>query len=168
MGRRKGNDLERFWSKVDRSGGPDACWTWTGARVRGYGQFGLTRGFQVRAHRHSFMLANGDIPDGMCILHACNNPACVNPAHLSVGTQLENMQYAGQCGRTRNKPLAPEVVIEIKGLINVGWRNREIAAELAVSKQIVSNIRHGHRHQEAQLTKRATPHPAKDFVSPVN
>lgn len=91
--------VDRFWSKVDRSGGPEACWPFTGSInvQHGYGQFRL--GKQVaRAHRVAVVLGDPprEIPAGMYVLHSCDNPRCCNPAHLRVGTQSENNkdQYA--------------------------------------------------------------------------
>ncbi len=94
---------ERFWSKVDRSGD---CWLWTGARhARGYGavMVGSRRDGTRRmtyAHRISYELTNGPIPSGMLVRHACDNPPCVNPAHLLAGTQTDNMRDAAERGRT--------------------------------------------------------------------
>jgi len=82
----------RFWTKVDRSGGPDACWPWMAARNRsGYGVFQI-EGRQESAPRVAWALTNGPIPDGLWIRHTCDNPPCANPAHLLPGTHLDNMR----------------------------------------------------------------------------
>lgn len=82
---------ERFWSKVDRANGPDACWTWTAKRnPGGYGRFWIDGG-ETAAHRVSHTLVIGPIPAGHVVHHECNVPACVNPAHLRAVTQRENV-----------------------------------------------------------------------------
>lgn len=91
-----GDDVARFWSKVDRSAGPDACWLWMGARrPQGYGLF-WHRTRMVSAHRYSYELEHGPIPEGLYIDHVhargCRSTSCVNPAHLEVVTFEENMR----------------------------------------------------------------------------
>jgi hypothetical protein len=86
----------RFDTKVDRSSGASACWPWTGARKNGWGGYGLimagAKGAGVlRAHRVAWVLANERaIPEGMVVLHTCDNPVCCNPTHLRLGTQSDN------------------------------------------------------------------------------
>lgn len=74
---------ERFWSKVDMSGGPTACWPYTGCcdLPGGYGQVRVG-GHLEKAHRVAFTLATGEIAPGEMVLHSCDNPPCCNPSHL--------------------------------------------------------------------------------------
>lgn len=92
---------ERFWAKVTKTAG---CWLWTGCVVRRYGQFGVSPGVSARAHRFSYELAYGPIPEGMFVCHKCDTPLCVNPTHLFLGTNSDNQLDAVQKGlhhRTR-------------------------------------------------------------------
>jgi hypothetical protein len=94
---------ERFWSKVDRTGGPRACWPWSGGVDEdGYGKFQvpLPGGGQrhVRAHRFALDPTNGPRPE--LVLHSCDNPPCCNPTHLSWDDQLANRQDCAAKGRT--------------------------------------------------------------------
>jgi hypothetical protein len=93
--------LARFWGKVDVRGEKD-CWEWTGPRLQsgGYGYIRI-RGVTWRAHRYSYQLVNGDLRDDMFIMHACDNPPCVNPNHLSQGTPLDNNRDMWAKGRAR-------------------------------------------------------------------
>ncbi len=78
----------RFWSKVEKT---DGCWNWTGTTNRGYGQFNINGGNRIYAHRFSYELTNGPIPERLTIDHLCRNPSCVNPEHLEVVTMRENL-----------------------------------------------------------------------------
>ena len=88
---------DRFWRKVDKSG---ECWLWQGATYcrMHYGCLGIG-GRTTRAHRFSWELHNGPIPDGLCVLHRCDVPRCVNPDHLFLGTKLDNMKDRTAKGR---------------------------------------------------------------------
>lgn len=90
--------VDRFWARVDKSG---ECWVWTGAALpAGYGRWkGAHR--LVYAHRFSWELANGPIPDGMLVCHRCDNPPCVRPDHLFLGTPTDNIRDMNAKGRGR-------------------------------------------------------------------
>lgn len=103
---------ERFWPNVDVS---DGCWNWTGTKMgNGYGAIPKCKGGRVTgAHRFSWYIHNGEWPPkGMVVMHSCDNPSCVRPDHLSIGTQSENIK---QCvDRGRHKPFRPEKKEECK------------------------------------------------------
>ncbi len=92
----------RFWSNVTK--GPD-CWVWTGYRAKfGYGQMkiGGRVGSVIYAHRLSWAIHNGEIPAGLSVCHRCDNPPCVNPAHLFLGDQAANNRDMFSKGRNTN------------------------------------------------------------------
>jgi len=97
--RRRGKSLlDRFWAKVDVRG-PNECWSWLGATARGYGRINTNR-FVMSAPQLSWELENSKpFPVGMDSAHSCNNPACVNPAHIEPQTRKKNIQYAADLGR---------------------------------------------------------------------
>ena len=99
MGTKK-TEEQRFWEKVQKT---DSCWLWTGSkRNKGYGAFVFVRNGEVvqgRAHRYSYELLNGEIPDGLFVLHHCDVPACVNPDHLFLGTNKDNVDDMVKKGR---------------------------------------------------------------------
>jgi hypothetical protein len=91
----------RFWAKVGMQP-KDRCWLWRGRRAKryGYGELHSRRGRPpLKAHRVSYELHNGLIAPGLVVLHSCDNTACVNPAHLSLGTQLDNIADTVAKGR---------------------------------------------------------------------
>lgn len=93
--------IERFWANVQRT--PDGCWPWMGEITnKGYGSLSIysnDRRHRVLAHRLSVVIATGADIDGRVVMHTCDNPPCVNPDHLRVGTQADNMRDALSKGR---------------------------------------------------------------------
>lgn len=89
----------RFWAKVLKL--DSGCWEWQAARLNGYGVFHPRHGQTCGAHRFSFELENGAIPNGLHVLHKCDNPPCVNPTHLFLGTQQDNNADCRKKGRFR-------------------------------------------------------------------
>lgn len=125
-------DHDRFWSKVDKSAGPDACWPWI-ARVgeRGYGQF-RNKGHMVLSHRIACASKHGPLGT-LQALHSCDNPPCCNPDHTFPGTQTTNVQDCISKGRhaTGSKngfaTLTEDSVLEIRRLRGKGMTYRDIA-----------------------------------------
>ncbi|MGW2594822.1 helix-turn-helix domain-containing protein [Streptomyces sp. NPDC001515] len=140
---------ERFWSKVDRRG-PDECWLWTGAlNEHGYGVMRPNtqrrNGPTVKAHRASLQLAGVEI-EGLYVLHACDNPPCVNPNHLSAGTAADNAadmvgkgRQARGTGRRTSK-LTEAQIPEIRARAAAGEMQKVLAAEYGVSHPTISRV----------------------------
>ncbi len=105
MQKRRTNVIERFVEKYITDPVTD-CWIWTaGKNNAGYGQFWPdARCSPMYAHRFAWVLHFGPIPDKLNILHNCDNPSCVNPNHLTMGTQVENMRHMVDTGRYKNTP----------------------------------------------------------------
>jgi hypothetical protein len=120
----------RFWGKVDKSLGPNACWIWMGAITsHGYGCVQFTRGKVVGAHKVAYQLTKGEVPAGMEIMHSCDSPPCVNPAHLSIGTRQDNVNDKVAKGRQNVTPWAEHrkltaddvrTIRSLKGVIRSG------------------------------------------------
>ena len=148
----------RFWAKVNKSGttpshylhlGP--CWVWVGCvEADGYGRVHVG-GKGVLAHRQSWLMSRGTIPDGLCVLHHCDNPPCVNPDHLFLGTPGDNAADRAAKGRNgaTGAPgerhgfanLTDDAVRTIRADCASGLQtHREIAARFGVSRSVVSTI----------------------------
>lgn len=141
--------VDRFMLKVKKT---DSCWLWTANKNKiGYGYFWMkVANRQLLAHRVSYELFVGSIPCGLLVCHKCDNPSCVNPNHLFIGTHLDNMNdmfnknrqstcksRAGiQNGRAR---LSEDDVIQIRIIKNL--KNIEIAAKFGVSPVTIEQIK---------------------------
>lgn len=134
---------DRFWSKVDKCG-EDECWEWTGFRLpSGYGRLWNTAGKPVLyPHRLSYEIHIGEIDDGYHVCHHCDNPACVNPSHLFVGTATDNARDRAKKGRNGSK-LTPSQARKIRQRIEAGDALEDIAESFGVVYQTVYNIKRG-------------------------
>lgn len=133
-------NIDEFWAKVDKTGD---CWIWTKARTpKGYGAYKDNQA----AHRIAWQLANNrSIPPGMHVLHSCDNPPCVNPAHLRLGTQLDNSRDMVERGRSyKMRKLSAEQRAEIRakysGSAFIPW---SVAQSYGVSPGTIRKIADG-------------------------
>lgn len=118
----------------------NGCWEWTASRdTGGYGAFGID-GKLKRAHRVAFELTKGAIPDGFCVLHRCDNPGCVNPAHLWVGTVADNMADKAAKGRISAKLTESGVVAIRRAYERGGVSQQQLAQEYSVTQTLISHI----------------------------
>lgn len=142
---------EVFWSKVDTSGGPDACWPWLGG-VHHSG-YGVTHheGKQWRANRLAFLFAKGPIPDGLIICHACDRPLCCNPAHLTAGTTSDNAKDREHRGRAVI-PGANAARLQ-KGLCARGFQLPHTKIDHAMASAILADYQRGGTTQKALAAK---------------
>lgn len=138
---------ERFYSKL--AFGNSDCWIWRGHVDNiGYGRFPYNG--ENKAHRVSYSLHKGEIPKGMLVMHSCDNRQCVNPDHLSIGTQKENMQDMASKGRGKSpklfgaknpmSKLTKEKVDQIRLLCSSGEKQSNVAKSFSVSPMTVSRI----------------------------
>lgn len=131
------------------------CWEWNKTKNNhGYGQLTVNKKTAF-AHRLSYELFNGEIPNGSQVLHKCDNPSCINPAHLSIGTASDNMRDCYNRGRSKLKPnsmpgtqnpsakLNATDVLEIRKLLKNGHRQHKIAKLFGISQSNVSDIKRG-------------------------
>lgn len=138
----------RFWKRVDRRS-DDECWPWTGsAMVKGYGVLSV-EGRQIGTHRISWELYNGPIPSGMLVCHHCDNPPCVNPAHLFLGTYSDNAKDKSVKGRNpgnRTNRGGQQFALtgleaEALSLLANGMTQRDVARHFGISPAAVCRWR---------------------------
>lgn len=141
---------ERFWAKVRKT---DRCWLWTAYKdPNGYARI-KCHGVRLLVHRLSWAIHRGQIAEGLFVLHSCDVPYCVNPEHLFLGTQADNITDCVSKGRHQGKPphipgeangrakLTTSQVLEI--LSNRDKSLRQFARELDVNYTLISRIRRG-------------------------
>lgn len=150
--------VTQFWQRVHKT---DGCWLWTGNRNHhrgGYGTLTLgASGTHTRlswyAHRFSYELHYGRIPEGMKVCHRCDHPPCVNPAHLFLGTQGDNVRDAAQKGRLhvarpKRRKVSDADIQAMRKLRAEGWMQEGIAERFGVSESFVSLVLRGKRRAE--------------------
>ena len=143
---------ERFWPKVNKT---DGCWEWTGSRhPDGAGQLQAPgspqhgRGSPLHAPRVSWELHYGPIPEGLWVLHRCDNRPCVRPDHLFLGTHDDNMRDMADKGRTGNRKLTAEQVSEMRRLYTTGVGAYRLSRLFGLNKRTVQHIIRGVHYRE--------------------
>lgn len=139
---------ERFWAKVEKT---DTCWLWIGSvNEHGYGKMyvGLDSSGRRRtdkAHRISYRLSHGEIPFNSPLLHKCDNPKCVNPDHLFIGTQLDNIQDMKRKNRHAHgeTSYAKITAEQARSIIQDPRPQRQIAKDYGLCQQTISRIKLG-------------------------
>lgn len=156
--------ISRFRMRVNRSGGPEACWLWMGhIGENGYGIVSL-KGRQYKAHRLSYFIEHGRIDHDRLVLHRCDVRACVNPAHLFLGTPKDNSQDAVRKGRNTKlygeqngkAKLTRATVLAIRRLCRRGGvYQKTVAKQFGVSEATVSYVVNGGRWRKLTGSKKS-------------
>lgn len=143
-------ELLRFWEKVEKT---ETCWNWKAHKLKkGYGHF-HSKGKEILAHRYSYELHKGKIPENLFVLHSCDNPSCVNPEHLWLGTKKDNRTDCESKGRAKyfgskeakkgienvNAKLDEKNVLKIRELKNK-ISHSKIATKFSINRLTVQQI----------------------------
>lgn len=135
---------ERFWAKVIKT---DSCWLWTAGKNKGYGAFALTHKQQKKAHRFSWEMENGPVPKNLQVCHRCDNPLCVRPDHLFLGSHDENHRDKVEKGRSPKGSrsgrtfLTENDVLDIRHFAKDGWPSVLLAELYHIKKETIDAIR---------------------------
>ena len=160
IGKMSEKDLKRFWSHVEKS---DGCWNWTGGKCKdGYGKINIGK-LHRRSHRVSYELEHGPIRAGLFVCHKCDNPSCVRPDHLFLGTAKENAEDMARKGRKHEgdkhwSKISPHLinrgtkcgsskfneqqVLEIRERLKNGESQNGLAREFGVGQSAIYSIAH--------------------------
>lgn len=143
--------IKKFFQNIIKT---ESCWIWNGKKLpKGYGAF-LLNSAKILAHRFSYFYHFGVLPNDLCVCHTCDNPSCVNPNHLFLGTRKDNMKDMVNKGRSRtgekhhNLKLTEELVLEIRERARNGENRNQMAREYKIHK----------RHLRAILSRRFWTH----------
>lgn len=135
-------DKARFWAKVNKT---PSCWLWTAGLVNGYGTFGINY-MTLRSNRVSYALHKGPIPKGLQVCHSCDNPACVNPDHLFLGTNHDNVLDKVKKKRQakgEKSALSKLKESDILAIRKMNVRQEDIAKKFNIDQSNVSYIKSG-------------------------
>jgi hypothetical protein len=143
VGKRLADHFDSNYSIDQQSG----CWLWNRHTNGGYGVVKIDKK-TIKAHRYSYQRHFGDIPEGLVVMHSCDTPRCVNPDHLILGSQADNIRDMAAKGRHRGArgvangrcKLTPEDVATIRGLVASGRTRASVAMDFSVSRSLVSQI----------------------------
>ncbi len=128
--------MQRFWDKVDKS---DDCWEWQGYCLKGHGRF-LYDGYVQYAHRVSWQINVGEIPEGMCVLHKCNNKPCVNPDHLYIGDYQDNAIDRSKDGTNTKMKLDAGEVRLLRDLFDDGVHYKSLMWLFGIGETTVHRV----------------------------
>lgn len=157
--------IKNFWDRVSIKG-KNECWMWRGAVCGSKRNYGAARwnGRLTKAHRIAYEITNGPIPKGLLGCHKCDNTLCVNPDHIFIGTQKDNLEDMRRKGRQPppfalrgedhpRSTLTERKVIMIKALKRQGKLQREIALATGVSMSALASVLQGRTWRHIQITK---------------